>query len=79
MSVKVFISTVSTEFLAYRERLRKMLTGQKVEVKIQEDFKATGGETLEMLDDYISGCDAVVHRRRDDRRLSRAARAARAE
>jgi hypothetical protein len=30
-------------------------------VKIQEDFKDFGGTTLDKLDRYIAGCDAVVH------------------
>jgi hypothetical protein len=30
-------------------------------VKIQEDFKALGSDTLSMLEEYIEHCDAVVH------------------
>ena len=61
MSVKIFLSTVSDEFESYREQLRADLTRPNVDVKDQEYFKALGGETLEMLDDYIASCDAVVH------------------
>jgi tetratricopeptide (TPR) repeat protein len=32
-----------------------------VEVKVQEDFKDLGGDTLDKLDVYIAHCDAVVH------------------
>jgi hypothetical protein len=32
-----------------------------VEVKVQEDFKNLGGDTLDKLDVYIKHCDAVVH------------------
>jgi len=41
--------------------LRRKLTRPNVEVKIQEDFKALGGDTLSMLEEYIEHCDAVVH------------------
>ena len=49
------------EFGTYRDELRRKLTRPNVEVKIQEDFKALGGDTLTMLEEYIAGCDAVVH------------------
>jgi tetratricopeptide (TPR) repeat protein len=60
-NVRLFLSTVSAEFLSYRDRLRHLLTRPNVEVKVQEDFIVTGDETLEMLDTYIQGCDAVIH------------------
>lgn len=60
-NIVVFLSTVSDEFGDYREKLRKTLTGPRVEVKIQEDFKGLGGVTLENLDKYIQACDIVVH------------------
>ncbi len=59
--VQLFLSTVSAEFLSYRERLRHLLTRPNVEVKVQEDFIVSGDETLEMLDRYIQGCDGVIH------------------
>ena len=59
--VKLFLSCVSDEFGAYRDELRRKLTRPNVEVKIQEDFKALGGDTLSMLEDYIEQCEAVVH------------------
>ncbi|MFN9387082.1 MAG: NB-ARC domain-containing protein, partial [Cyanobacteriota bacterium] len=59
--VQLFLSTVSVEFLSYRERLRHSLTRPDVEVKVQEDFIVSGDETLEMLDTYIQGCDGVIH------------------
>ncbi|MGA9850252.1 MAG: hypothetical protein WBQ45_21775, partial [Roseiarcus sp.] len=61
MSVKIFLSTVSDEFRRYRDLLRSDLTRHNVEVKVQEDFKDLGGDTLDKLDIYISHCDAVVH------------------
>jgi tetratricopeptide (TPR) repeat protein len=61
MSVKIFLSTVSDEFRAYRDALRTDLTRHNVEVKMQEDFKDLGGDTLDKLDVYIAHCEAVVH------------------
>ena len=59
--VRLFISCVSGEFGAYRDALSHALTRPNVEVKIQEDFKPLGGDTLRMLEDYIEECEAVVH------------------
>jgi hypothetical protein len=53
VSVKIFLSTVSDEFRAYRDQLRGDLTRHNVEVKVQEDFKDYGGVTLDKLDLYI--------------------------
>jgi tetratricopeptide (TPR) repeat protein len=61
MSISVFLSTVSDEFRRYRDQLRADLTRHNVEVKVQEDFKGLGGDTLDKLDVYIAHCDAVVH------------------
>ena len=61
MSVKIFLSNVSDEFRRYRDLLRTDLTRHNVEVKVQEDFRDLGGETLAKLDVYIADCDAVVH------------------
>ncbi|MBV8107294.1 MAG: tetratricopeptide repeat protein, partial [Hyphomicrobiales bacterium] len=61
MSVKIFLSAVSDEFRAYRDQLRGDFTRHNVEVKVQEDFKDLGGDTLDKLDVYIADCDAVVH------------------
>jgi hypothetical protein len=61
MSVKIFLSAVSDECLTYRDALRTDLTRHNVEVKVQEDFKDLGGDTLDKLDVYIAHCGAVVH------------------
>jgi hypothetical protein len=61
MSVNIFLSTVSDEFRRYRDLLRTDLTRHNVEVKVQEDFRDLGGETLDKFDVYIGHCDAVVH------------------
>jgi hypothetical protein len=60
-SVRLFLSCVSGEFGAYRDALRRALTRPNVEVKIHEDFKALGGDTLKMLAEYVEQCEAVVH------------------
>ena len=60
-SVRLFLSCVSDEFGAYRDALRHALTRPNVEVKIQEDFKALGGDTLKMLAEYVEQCEAIVH------------------
>ena len=59
--VKLFLSCVTDEFGGYRDALRRALTRPNVEVKIQEDFKALGGDTLKMLSEYVEQCEAVVH------------------
>jgi hypothetical protein len=51
--VKLFISCVSGEFGVYREPLRKALALPDIDVKIQEEFKPQGNDTLSMLVDYI--------------------------
>lgn len=51
--IQLFISTVSAEFRSYRDALRTALERHNVSVKVQEDFIATGTETLDKLDAYI--------------------------
>ncbi len=58
---QIFLSAVSAEFRSYRDLLASDLNGPHLDVKVQEDFVVTGGTTLEKLDAYIQGCDAVVH------------------
>lgn len=55
------MSTVSAEFRSYRDALRRDLDRPNVTVKVQEDFIATGTETLDKLDDYLRQCNAVIH------------------
>lgn len=59
--IQIFLSTVSTEFGSYRAALRRDLDRPNVSAKVQEDFIATGNQTLSKLDDYIKLCDAVIH------------------
>ena len=60
-TIQIFLSSVSAEFRSYRDALRHDLDRPNVTVKVQEDFIATGTETLDMLDLYIKQCDAVIH------------------
>ena len=62
MSVRIFLSAVSDEFRAYRDALDSDLMRHIVDVKVQEEFKDLGGDTLDKLDVYIAHCDAVVRR-----------------
>ena len=61
VAISVFLSTVSGEFRSYLDLLVQDLTRNNVAVKVQEDFKDLGGDTLDKLDVYIADCDAVVH------------------
>ena len=58
---KIFFSTVSSEFIAYRLLLGSDLKRPSLDIAVQEDFIVTGGNTLEKLDTYIQQCDAVIH------------------
>jgi hypothetical protein len=58
---RLFVSAVGSEFHSYRDALRHELERPGVTVRVQEDFIPTGSETLDKLDDYLAGCDAVIH------------------
>src|ERR1051326_1044922 len=60
-NVRIFLSTVTKEFKTYRDELRAHLARPNVSVHVQEDFIATGTETLDKLDDYSRECEAVLH------------------
>ncbi|MGB8191995.1 MAG: FxSxx-COOH system tetratricopeptide repeat protein [Chitinophagaceae bacterium] len=57
----IFISCVSDEFGHFRDAIRRDLSRPNLDTKIQEDFVAYGGATLEKLNDYIRHCEAVIH------------------
>ena len=59
--VRLFLSTVTSEFGSYRDHLRRLLQRPNVTVHVQEDFVASGTDILRKLDDYIVQCDAVIH------------------
>jgi hypothetical protein len=54
MSVTVLISAVSDEFRPYRDLPRADLERHNVHVKVQEDFKNLGGDTLD--NGQMPGC-----------------------
>jgi tetratricopeptide (TPR) repeat protein len=58
---KLFLSSVSSEFLAYRKLLTQDLKRPTLDIAVQEDFGVTGASTLEKLDDYIRACDGIIH------------------
>jgi hypothetical protein len=51
VSVKIFISSVSRKFLAYRDQLRQHLTRHNVEVKVQEEFNDLGERAVAVRGD----------------------------
>ncbi|WP_291991823.1 tetratricopeptide repeat protein [Candidatus Accumulibacter sp. ACC003] len=59
--LQLFLSAVSAEFRGYRDVLRHELTRPNVSVAVQEDFIVSGSATLDLLDDYIRHCAAVIH------------------
>jgi tetratricopeptide (TPR) repeat protein/energy-coupling factor transporter ATP-binding protein EcfA2 len=60
-SLRLFLSTVTSELGCYRLALKKSLIGPRIEVKEQQDFINCGKDTLGMLDEYIRHCSGVIH------------------
>ena len=59
---RVFLSCVTNEFGSYRKLISDhLIESGAVEIEKQETFRASGEQTLIMLDDYIRSCDYVVH------------------
>jgi tetratricopeptide (TPR) repeat protein len=60
---RVFLSAVTSEFGAARNEIASDLTARGLTVKVQRDFRqeATSETTLQKLDLYIRGCNALVH------------------
>ncbi|HEV3384937.1 MAG TPA: hypothetical protein VG097_08975 [Gemmata sp.] len=61
MNRKVFLSCVTDEFERYRTMLSKDLRRSQIEVRVQDEFVVGRHTTLNKLDEYIKGCDAVIH------------------
>jgi hypothetical protein len=59
--IELFLSAVSDEFRTYRDSLCARLKRPNVDIHVQEDFIATGTDTLDKLDGYIARCAAVIH------------------
>src|SRR5258708_1148341 len=66
--LRLFLSTVTSEFGPHRLAMKSILVGPKIEVKEQGDFINCGVDTLAMLDEYIAhglGCGVSRARKRD--------------
>src|SRR5688572_3050728 len=63
MSRRLFLSCASREFPHVRGQLTADLQRPGVDIKAHEEVANfnSGLTTLEKLDDYIRGCEAVVH------------------
>src|SRR2546428_12843113 len=63
MSKRLFISCASREFSHIREQLAVDRGFPDVDVKSHEEVRDfnSGGATLEKLDSYVAGCNAIVH------------------
>src|SRR5258708_27213635 len=59
--LRLFLSTVTSEFGPHRLAMKSVLVGPKIEVKEQGDFINCGVDTLAMLNEYISECTGVIH------------------
>ena len=59
--ISVFLSSVSSEFGAYRSVLERDLTDSRYSVLHQVDFSEAGCSTLLKLALNIRACDAIVH------------------
>lgn len=58
---KLFLSCVTREFGSCRNLLTRDLRRAQVEVRVQEEFGVGGSTLLDLLDDYIRQCDAIIH------------------
>lgn len=56
----VFLSAVTSEFGRARDVVASDLRDKQYRVAVQEDFRQEGGTTLDKLDVYVRGCQAVV-------------------
>jgi tetratricopeptide (TPR) repeat protein len=61
MHVYTFISAVTKEFGTYRMKLRERLERHNMSIKIQENFEASGLETLQKLQPYLQNSQVVIH------------------
>jgi CHASE2 domain-containing sensor protein len=60
-TVQILLSAVSNEFGSYRPAFKIGVERPWSSGKTQSEFLRSGHYTLEMLDQYIEPCDAVVH------------------
>lgn len=57
--LKVFISTVSSQFKACRDALASDLRAIGCEVKVQEDFQQVPDTLIDQIEAYVDQCDRV--------------------
>lgn len=57
--LKVFISTVSSQFKACRDALVSDLRAIGCEVKVQEDFQQVPDTLIDQIEAYVDQCDRV--------------------
>src|SRR5438067_1475469 len=60
-ALRLFLSTVTSEFGPHRAAVKAVLIGPRIDVKVQEEFINLGVNTLAMLDEYIETCTGVIH------------------
>jgi tetratricopeptide (TPR) repeat protein len=58
--LKVFISTVSSQFKECRQELASDLRRIGCEVKVQEDFQQGPGSLIAKIESYVDQCDRVI-------------------
>jgi hypothetical protein len=60
MAISVFLSTVTDESAPTAINSSMTSRAKNVDVKVQEDFKEVGDDTLDKLDTYIAKCDTYI-------------------
>jgi molybdopterin biosynthesis enzyme len=58
--LKVFISTVSSQFKECRDALASDLRAIGCEVKVQEDFQQGPDTLIAQIESYVDQCDRVI-------------------
>ncbi len=58
--MKIFLSTVSSQFKACRDALASDLRAHGCEVRVQEDFQQGPRTLIERLEEYVAQCDRVI-------------------
>ncbi len=58
--MKIFLSTVSSQFKACRDALASDLRAIGCEVRVQEDFQQGPRTLIERLEEYVAQCDRVI-------------------
>jgi tetratricopeptide (TPR) repeat protein len=61
MLIRLFLSIVSSEFRSYRQIMRTAMQQLNLSVNTTEPFIASGMPLIELMNNYLTSCDAVVH------------------